>query len=199
MSAVVEDNPLAVLGIPRYIADTIWQRASTLLQHESNFALAPGNSGSTWLVSQSTCAANNSKPYYVHKHKGHYECEADCIYYHTSKICAHVVAVADKNNELDNVISRHSKQNYTVNTTQLAQSGLSMSSVGKKKSNRKGVSKHKSAKIRKICVESDKSSLKLRPVICAAATSVQNVSQYSAFFIICCHAQSDFYFSWTAC
>ena len=44
MSAVVEDNPLAVLGIPRYIADTIWQRTSTLLQHESNFALAPGNS-----------------------------------------------------------------------------------------------------------------------------------------------------------
>ena len=82
----------------------------------------------------------------MHKHKGHYECEADCIYYHTSKICAHVVAVADKNNELDNVISRHSKQNYTVNTTQLAQSGLPMSSV---EGNRKGVSKQKSAKNKK--------------------------------------------------
>ena len=80
-----------------------------LNKHYSSTAL--GNSGSTWQLT------SGSKPYYVHKHEGHYEFEADCIYYHTSKICADDVAVAIKNNDLDNVISWHSKQDHHINTT----------------------------------------------------------------------------------
>jgi len=173
-SGTLQDNPLAVLGISRYIADTVWQRATALLQQDSNFALAPGNNGNAWLVTRST-NGENGKPYFVQNHKGHYECEADCIYYHSTKVCAHVVAVALKNNDLDKVIAWHSKQNHHVNTTQLAQSGLPMSSVGKKRVSRKGVTKQKSAKIKKMCAESDESSWKLRPaMISSTATSVQN-------------------------
>jgi len=49
-----------------------------------------------------------------------------------------------------------------------------MSSVNKMKANRKGVSKQKSAKIRKLYAESDEYSWKLRTAISATATSVQN-------------------------
>lgn len=101
----------------------------------------------------------------MQSHKGHYECETDCIYYQTSKICAHIVVVALKNGDLDKFIARHSKQGYRVNTTELAQSGLPMSSVGKKKAPRKGVSKQKSAKIKKLCAESDDFSCQLFSVL----------------------------------
>jgi len=59
-SATLQDNPLAVLGISRYIADTVWQRATALLQQDSNFALAPGNSGNAWLVTRYTSGKNGN-------------------------------------------------------------------------------------------------------------------------------------------
>ena len=171
-----KDNLIAVLAIPQYIADTIWQRALALLQQDSNFALAPGNSGKAWLVTRSS-SSKTTKPCFVQNHKGHYECETDCIYYQTSKVCAHIVAVAIKNGDLDRFITWHKKQDHQINTTKLAQSGLPMSCVGKKKAARKGVSKQKSAKIQKICAESDDASWKLRPALIGnsgTATTVQN-------------------------
>ena len=171
-----KDNLIAVLAIPQYIADTIWQRAIDLLQQDSNFALAPGNSGKAWLVTRSS-STNTTKPYFVQNHKGHYECETDCIYYKTSKVCAHIVAVAIKNGDLDRFITWHKKQDHQINTTRLAQSGLPMSCVGKKKVPRKGMSKQRSAKVQKICAESDDASWTLRPALIAnsgTVTTVQN-------------------------
>jgi len=51
-----------------------------------------------------------------------------------------------------------------------------MSSVEKKTSNRKGVLKQRSTKIRKLCTEADKTALKIRPglVNTASATTAQN-------------------------
>ena len=106
-------------------------------------------------------------------HKGHYECESDCIYYQACKVCAHIVAIAMKNGDLNSFLSWHKKRNHQVNTTAIAQSDLPLTSVGKKKSARKGISKQKSAKIRKICAETDDSSWNLRPAL-ANATTVQN-------------------------
>ena len=171
-----KDNLIAVLAIPQYIADTIWQRAIDLLQQDSNFALAPGNSGKAWLVTRSS-SSNTTKPCFVQNHKGHYECETDCIYYKTSKVCAHIVAVAIKNGDLDRFITWHKKQDHQINTTRLAQSGLPMSCVGKKKAPRKGMSKQRSAKVQKICAESDDASWTLRPALIAnsgTVTTVQN-------------------------
>ena len=164
-------NLLAGLGIPPYIADTIWKHARALTENDSNFAQAPGNSGKAWLVARSS--SSTSKPYYVQIHKGHYECESDCIYYQACKVCAHIVAIAMKNGDLNSFLSWHKKRNHQVNTTAIAQSDLPLTSVGKKKSARKGISKQKSAKIRKICAETDDSSWNLRPAL-ANATTVQN-------------------------
>ena len=59
------------------------------------------------------------------------------------------------------------------NATAIAQSDLPLTSVGKNKSARKGISKQKSVKIRKICAETDDSSWILRPAL-ANAITVQN-------------------------
>ena len=164
-------NIVARLTIPPYIADTIWKHARALTENDSNFAQAPGNSGKAWLVARSS--SSTSKPYFVHIHKGHYECESDCIYYQACKVCAHIVAISIKNGDLTDFLSWHKKQNHQVNTTALAQSDLPLSSVGKKKAPRKGISKQRSAKIKKICAETDDSSWNVRPAL-AKATTVQN-------------------------
>ena len=62
-------------------------------------------------------------------------------------MCAHIVAVAMTNGDLQKLIDWHSKQQHGINVTSLAESGLPVISVGKKASKRKGVSKKKSAKI----------------------------------------------------
>ena len=155
-------NLIAGLAIPQYIADTIWKHATSLLQKDSNFASAPGINGQAWLVARSS-SSNAGRPYFVRIHKGHYECESDCIYYQTCKVCQHIVAIAIRSGDLSKFLTWHKKQNHHVNTTHLAQSGLPLSSVGKKKVPRKGISKQKSAKIRKICAEADESSWQLRP------------------------------------
>ena len=129
-SQLHNENFIAVLAIPQYIATTIWERAVTLLQQESNFAVAPVNNGKAWLVTRSD-SANTSKPCFVQNYKGHSECESDCIYYQTSKVRAHIVVVAIRNGDLDRFIAFHKKLEHQVNTTKLAQSGLPMSSVGK--------------------------------------------------------------------
>ena len=163
-------NLIAGLAIPQYIADTIWKHATSLLQKDSNFASAPGNNGQAWLVARSS-SSNAGRPYFVHIHKGHYECESDCIYYQTCKVCQHIVAIAIRSGDLSKFLTWHKKQNHHVNTTHLAQSGLPLSSVGKKKAPRKGISKQKSAKIRKICAEADESSWQLRPALGNVSTT----------------------------
>ena len=164
-------NLLIGLAIPPYIADTIWKHARVLSENNSNFAEAPGNGGKVWLVARSSESV--SKSYFVQIHKGHYECESDCIYYQSCKVCAHIVAVAKKNGDLDSFLSWYNKRNHQVNTTAIAQNDLPLASVGKKKAPRKGISKQKGAKIRKICVETDSTSWSLRPAL-ANATTVQN-------------------------
>ena len=100
-------NLLAGLGIPPHIADTIWKHARVLNENNRNFAQAPGNSGKAWLVARSS--SSTSKPYFVQIHKGHYECESDCIYYQACKVCAHIVAIVMKSGDLNSFLSWHKK------------------------------------------------------------------------------------------
>ena len=154
------NNPLVSLDITDYVADVIWTNANDLLQADSNFVTAPGKATQSWLVARSS--NSTEKPYFVRIQKGHYECESNCFYYVTCKVCAHIVAIAKKNGDLDGFISWHKQHNHGINATDLAQSGLPKSSIGKKNAPRKGVSKKKSAKIRKMCADSDESSWQSR-------------------------------------
>lgn len=130
--------------------------------------LAAPKSTQSWIIARSS--TSTGKPHYVFKNKGHYECESDCIHYHTSKICSHTVAIARRNGELDGIISWH-KKHHVTNATELAQSGLPMGSVGKKKAKHKGVSKKVSTKIQKLCATADESSWQLRAALQAGPSS----------------------------
>ena len=160
---VTPPNPLACLGNIDYVAETIWKAATELVEADNAVVRAPGQATSLWMVARSS--SSKSKPYCVSMQKRHYECESDCIYYHTSKVCAHIVAVAMTNGDLQKFIDWHSKQQHGINVTSLAESGLPVSSVGKKASKRKGVSKKKSAKISEEIAGASQSSWKPRAAL----------------------------------
>ena len=159
-------NPLAGLGIPDYVAGLIWTEAKALLKEDSNFVNTPGNASQAWMVARSS--GSTGRPRFVRIHQGHYECEADCTYFQTCKVCAHVVATAQRNGDLEDVITWHKRQDHGINATALAQTGLPKAAIGKKQATRKGVSKKKSAKIRKLCAEVDESSWQPRAALTSA-------------------------------
>lgn len=112
-------NPLTGLGIPHYIADMIWKSATALLQEDSNFVHAPGNVSQSWIVASSS--GSTCRPRFVRVHQGHYECESDCTYFQTCKVCAHVVATAQRNGDLEKVTAWHKRQGHGIGTNWIAQ------------------------------------------------------------------------------
>ncbi len=118
-------NPLTSLCITDYVAEQIWTSATTLLADDDNFSVAPGSSKSAWMVSR----GEDLKPHFVHQKKGHYECDQDCFYFQTCKVCAHIVAIANRNNDLSKFIEWYKKQNHGINATTVAQIGLPLSLV----------------------------------------------------------------------
>ena len=99
----------------------------------------------------------------MHIHQGHYKCESECTYFQTCKVCAHVVAVAQRNGDLEKVIAWHKRQDHGIDATALAQVGLPKASIGKKQATKK-----KSAKICKLCAEVDESSWQPRAALTTA-------------------------------
>ena len=143
------DNPLSVLQIPPYIANIIWEQQRAL-QNPNSIVDAPGVSqADAWMVAD----CKGLRPHYVELRKGQYSCDKKWTYYQCVKVCPHILAVVVKDGKLDNYLARHSKANTKLNMTTLAQSGLPISSVGKKVSKRKGVTKKTSNKVRKIIAE----------------------------------------------
>lgn len=173
-------NPLTCLDVTDYVADVIWKSANDLLQADNSIVRAPGYATQSWVVARSS--SSRAKPYFVSIQKGHYECESDCIYYHTSKVCAHIVAVAKTNGDLEKFVGWHKKRQHGVNVTNLAESGLPKSCIGKKTSTRKGVSKKKSAKISKVIARASESSWKPRAAlktVCSSTVTPQPIISHS--------------------
>ena len=141
-----------------------------------------GDRQCTWIVASSS--GSTCRPRFVRVHQGHYKCESDRTYFQTCKVCAHVVATAQKNGDLEKVIAWHKRQGHSINATTLAQTGLPKASIGKKQATRKGVSKKKSAKIRKLCAEGDESSWQPRAALSATHPhSSQNVLPPAQFSV----------------
>ena len=119
-------NPLRSLCITDYAAEQIWMHGTTLLADDCNFSVAPGSNKSACMVFRS----KDLRPHFVHRKKGHYECDQDCFYFQTCQVCAHIVSVADRNGDLPKFIEWFKKHNHGVNATAIAQAGLPLSSIG---------------------------------------------------------------------
>lgn len=88
----------------------------------------------------------------------------------------HIVALAHRNGDLDKFISWRLGKKYNINATNVAESGLPKGSIGKKTAQRKGISKKKSAKIRKVCAETDDSLWQSRASAISQPAQCQSTS-----------------------
>ena len=89
-----------------YSAEQIWTHATTLLADESNFQL------------QHKCLDGVQKQRFqtslCSQKRGHYECDQDCFYFQTCKVCAHIVSIADRNGDLHQFMEWFKKQNHAL-------------------------------------------------------------------------------------
>ena len=81
-------NPLTGLGIPDYVADLMLTEANALFKEDSDFVNAPENASQAWMVARSSGSTGRLR--FLCIYQGRYECEADCTYFQTCKVCAHV-------------------------------------------------------------------------------------------------------------
>ena len=89
-------NPLLSLpSLPEYVANKIWKESQQLQSEDNSVCASPGCSdGKAWLVRSTN--PTHKQPYFVEcKENGDISCEQSCMLYHSSKLCAHIVVVAD--------------------------------------------------------------------------------------------------------
>ena len=131
-------NPLSSLDIPSHTKIQIWSNAQHYLSDLSAICKSPGEED-VWLVKSS----QGKRPHYVKLSKSNrcnrYICDSDCLAYKSSKICAHSVAVAQKNDHLESFLKWFKSQKPQLNLTKLAESGKPTS--GKKGPHRKALTK----------------------------------------------------------
>ena len=138
------ENPLQALNLPAYLTSSIWEKSGDILKASSAMLPAPccSTCSEAWMV-----ASNSGKrPHYVQKKGDAYFCDAECVTWSASKICAHVVAVSRNCHDIQKLVAWYQKSGQTINMTKLAKTGVPRG-VGKKPSKRKGVSKAQSKRI----------------------------------------------------
>lgn len=113
------DNPLDVLELPSHVRKSMWEKAQDLSMNETNIVQAPGDQSAYMVKSYS-----NKRPHYVKmSHRGGFLCNDQCLSYKSMKICSHIVALAIKENCLNNLLKWYRTMKYTPNFTTLAESG----------------------------------------------------------------------------
>ena len=115
--------------IPLITLQGIWTKAASLLQDNSAITHTPGSDKRARAV----LSHRSENPHIVRpKSDGQFVCDSNCPQWSSSKICSHTVAVAEKNNCLQNFINWYIRSAPQVNITNLAMAGMP-SGRGKKK------------------------------------------------------------------
>ena len=135
--------------------DTVWRRAQSLANDESAIVKSPGDQ-LAWIVK----SLSNQQPHFVRPSKtGGYLCDDHCLDYKSAKICSHSVAVALKNDRIDELIHWFKTLKSKPNLTVLSESGKP-SGVGKTP-RRKASSKESTKRVREVLAGADEAGIVL--------------------------------------
>ena len=131
-----QTNPLLNVAVPQYVAEKVWIDSQHLVSTESNVCAYPGcTDGNCFLVKGTI--ATRQRPYFVEcKKNGQISCEQSCMLYHSSGVCAHTVAVAQKKGCLDVLLKWLNKRDK-LSVTKMANVGLPIGAGKKPHSRRK--------------------------------------------------------------
>lgn len=118
------DEVALKVNLPLPCLSGIWQKAESLHNSTVNIVPAPGHpSDARMVASQSGQRPHLVLP--VAKAKGgSYKCDSDCLNYKSLGLCSHVVAVANLNGSLPQLISVFCKTKKRPDFTKLAVHGM---------------------------------------------------------------------------
>lgn len=121
----------AVEGLDFHIAQQIWKKASRLLAKKD--AIFPAPSKDTSVMSFSVISETSDTPNFVQlASNGKITCT--CKNYRPKKVCSHAIAVAEKENRLNDFVSWYRKQKVPNNLTAVASLNVNVKASGRKKS-----------------------------------------------------------------
>ena len=121
----------AVEGLDFHIAQQIWKKASRLLAKKD--AIFPEPSKDTSVCHFCVISETSDTPNFVQlASNGKIRCT--CKNYRPKKVCLHAIAVAEKENRLNDFVSWYRKQKVQNNLTAVASLNVNIKASGRKKS-----------------------------------------------------------------
>ena len=91
--------PLDSLALPPKVTSSLWEKASNLAKDETVIVQAPGDDYA-WMVRSSS----SKRPHYVKVSKCSFVCDDQCLSYKSMKVCSHTVAIAIKQESVENFV-----------------------------------------------------------------------------------------------
>ena len=100
--------------IPEHVLEAIWKKAADLTKEQAAILQAPGGTG--FLVKSNS----NPRPHFITvKRSGQYCCDSECPNWKSLCMCAHSVAVAEKEGDLERFIEWFKQAKKAPNLTKL--------------------------------------------------------------------------------
>ena len=119
LSISAEDS--GITAIPLVTLNAMWAKAFDLLRANNAITPAPGSNRKACMVISYSQVA----PHLVQcKSDGQYVCDSNCQQWASSQICSHVLAAAERNNELHSFLEWYTMCAESPNISILALSGL---------------------------------------------------------------------------
>ena len=108
---------------PVETARGIYNKAYVLLHTPGHISKAPGLDAQSRMVSSVT---NKKRPHLVSKgrSKGEFRCERSCLHFNGLKICSHIVATAEDNDSLAELLIWYEKNNLSANLTKIIRTDM---------------------------------------------------------------------------
>ncbi len=110
------------VSMPITILEGIWTKAHRLLTTNNAIVLAPGQPPEARMV----LSYSGKTPHMVlpKKNKGDFSCDSNCPNYKALGICSHIVAVAEVNGQLPELLSAFKKRKGPPNVTRLVTTNM---------------------------------------------------------------------------
>ena len=131
-SLSVSCNESGITTLPQSILESMWNKASTLINTPGQVLRAAGLNSN----SRSVASASGSPPHIVTRYpSGRVACDSNCHMWKATRLCSHCLAAAEDMGCLPELLSWYVRSNQSVNITAVATDGLPPG-VGKKPSDR---------------------------------------------------------------
>ena len=117
-----------IVSIPTTTLQAIEEKAKQLLYEDSSIVPAPGSDNAYMVKSW-----RGEKPHYVVvKPEGAVMCDSSCPQWRGSRLCSHIIAVAEKENSLSQLLTKFTKSKREMNLSQLVITPKQKNAAGSK-------------------------------------------------------------------